>query len=143
MWNRLAVCTKCSRLPTCRSSCLFRYQTARIPHQSHNSRQLTLVRSLLLALSPVLIMLPSIICATLLGLASPVLSRPVVPSTNGAYSVRRSLNKRAPQGPKIGGANFPGKVEKETSIRSEFNVFIQIPQSLELMTAGMHLQQGP
>ena len=55
-------------------------------------------------------MLPSIICAALLGLATPALSRPVVPSTAGTYAARRTINKLAPQGPKIGGANFPGKI---------------------------------
>jgi hypothetical protein len=58
-------------------------------------------------------MLPSIICATLLGLAAPALSRPVVPSTAGTYAARRTINKRAPQGPKIGGANFPGNIVRK------------------------------
>jgi uncharacterized membrane protein YraQ (UPF0718 family) len=52
----------------------------------------------------------ALICAALLGLATPALSRPVVPSTAGIAAAERFIEKRAPQGPKIGGANFPGEI---------------------------------
>lgn len=59
---------------------------------------------------------PSILCAALLGLAQPAFSRPVVESIAESYltTTKSSIEKRAPQGPKIGGADFPGTtVEKE------------------------------
>jgi len=57
-------------------------------------------------------MLPTIICAALLSFATPALSRPVLPSTGDAFLTKRFIEKRAPQGPKIGGANFPGKMKR-------------------------------
>ena len=112
----LAIRTKCSNPPFCRSFRFVSASDARTSYHSHIVRQSTLVRSLLLALLYIPTMLPSIICVALLSFASPTLSRPVVPSTAGKDAARRTLNKRAPQGPKIGNANFPGKAGRETSV---------------------------
>jgi hypothetical protein len=51
---------------------------------------------------------PSIICAALLGLAQHAFSHPVVLSAAENSLTERAIEKRAPQGPKIGGADFPG-----------------------------------
>jgi hypothetical protein len=53
---------------------------------------------------------PSIICAALIGLAQPVFSYPMVLSTAETSLTERAIEKRAPQGPKIGGADFPGMI---------------------------------
>lgn len=53
---------------------------------------------------------PTLFCAGLLALAQPVFSRPVVKANDVAVMARKYLSKRAPAGPKIGGANFPGMI---------------------------------
>lgn len=45
--------------------------------------------------------------AALIALAQPAFSRPVSRPTNEASLNLRSIEKRAPEGPKMGGANFP------------------------------------
>ncbi|KAL1584450.1 hypothetical protein WHR41_06385 [Cladosporium halotolerans] len=50
---------------------------------------------------------PTLFFAGLLALAQPVFSRPVVKANDVAVMARKYLSKRAPAGPKIGGANFP------------------------------------
>jgi hypothetical protein len=71
---------------------------------------------------------PAFVCAALLGLAQHVVSHPTV-------------KQRAPKGPKIGGANFPGmRWEHVVTAWTNTNVQIQILLSLEPTTAGMPLQ---
>jgi hypothetical protein len=57
---------------------------------------------------------PSVICVALLGLAQQASSHPVVLSTAETSLIERAIEKRAPQGPKIGGADFPGMAIKDT-----------------------------
>jgi hypothetical protein len=89
---------------------------------------------------------PSIVCAALLGLAQPVFSHPVASPTYATSSTDLSgVVKRAPQGPKLGGANFPGIATRKSVLymQPSTDITSQTLQSSVPTAAGMPLPRGP